>query len=258
MIKLGGSVITDKNVPFKAREKEVLRLAKDIRYILRNSSAKCIIAHGSGSFGHTVASKYKTHLGIINKDSVYGAALVSDAAIKINRIVIENFLKAGLPAVSFSPASFILSRNQKPQSVNIKPFIVALKNGFIPVVYGDVVFDAKNGFCIYSGEKTLNTIALKLKDKNKRITLIQCGDTNGVYDNSGMTIRKITEQSFGKYRASIGGSSKTDVTGGMLHKIQEALKMSQKGVKTIIINGNTKKELVNTVLFHKYKGTLVA
>ncbi len=54
LIKLGGSVITQKDKEYTFKKSVVKRLAKEIK----KSNKKVLIAHGSGSFGHTSALKY--------------------------------------------------------------------------------------------------------------------------------------------------------------------------------------------------------
>jgi len=48
-----------------------------------------------------------------------------------------------------------------------------------------------------------------------------------------------------------------DVTGGMLHKIEDALIMASLGTETLLINGNRKNELTNALLGKKVEGTLI-
>ena len=84
-------MITDKYKPFVARKDVIRRLALEIKQVIKGRNVGLIIAHGSGSFGHSVAVKYKTQEGIKDKDSIWGISEVSDAAIRINRIVMEEF-----------------------------------------------------------------------------------------------------------------------------------------------------------------------
>jgi isopentenyl phosphate kinase len=259
-IKLGGSVITDKSRPFTAREKEIKRLGKEILEARRVFVGNIIVGHGSGSFGHSVAAKYKTQEGFKGKGSVKGLSLVSDAAVQINRIVISNLLKVGLPVVSFSPVSFIYSKEKREEGILMEPISQALKLGIVPVVYGDIIFHEKKGFCIYSAEKILNLLVEKFKDRYKSVKIIFCGDTDGVYDEKGVTISKITPENFRDYKKDILGSKKTDVTGGMLHKVEESLKIAKGlGIETMIVNGTKKGNLYNAVLNKEVKGkTLVS
>jgi isopentenyl phosphate kinase len=255
LIKLGGSVITDKGKPFTARRSVILRLGREIgaaRGGLKNTDL--VIAHGSGSFGHTVADKYQTQLGIsssinekIRQRKIQGFAEVARAAREINRIVISEFLRVGLPAVSFAPLSFTYDGKTSEQF--IKPVAQALEIGLLPVTYGDVVMAAKNGFCIYSGEKTLNLLARNFVKKYRKVRIIEAGDTDGVYDAGGKTIPLITPKNFSGFAKLITKSDTTDVTGGMLHKVEEALELAKKlGIETVIINGtvlNNLKRVIN-------------
>ncbi len=243
LIKLGGSLITDKNKPFCAKREVIRRLAKEIKSAL-SPKYDLIIGHGSGSFGHTVASKYQTQKGIINKDSIWGLSLVADAAIQINRIVVDEFLKAKIPVVSFAPASFITAKDQKLDKILTSQIKNSLKIGSIPIIYGDIVMDSQQGFCIFSGETTLDILAKKLMQDYKNVWVILCGDTNGVLDPKGQTVPKINKQNFAKISAGVGGSASTDVTGGMLHKVKTSLDLASNfGIKSYIINGKTPNKL---------------
>ena len=134
LLKLGGSLITDKNKPFSARREVIIRLGKEIKLAMSKFAGKLIIAHGSGSFGHSVAEKYKVAEGMGKKESWRGLPLVADAAIRINRIVMEDLLKVGLPVISFAPSSLIIANNQQPADNFAEPISQSLKWGLIPVL----------------------------------------------------------------------------------------------------------------------------
>lgn len=257
LIKLGGSLITDKNKPFTAKEAVIRRLAREIKEGLKNFSGKIIIGHGSGSFGHTMAAKYQTQNGFINKKSRQGLALVADVAIQINRIVIKNFLKVGLPVFSLAPASFIKARNQKLEKIFLEPILELLKKGLIPIIYGDVILDQKKGCCIFSAEKTLNILAKNLQKNHRILKIIHAGDTDGVYDSRGWTIPVITQDLFKKFQKVIGGSAATDVTGGMFHKVKESLAAAKLGIPSLIINGKNLGNLKRAIEGKKIKGTWI-
>lgn len=259
LLKLGGSLITNKNKVFTAKDAVIRRLGKEIKSCLPSFKGKIVIGHGSGSFGHTVAAKYKTQEGIINPKSKIGFPLVAEAARRINTIVINNLLKEGLKVISFSPLSFISSHNGKTKKCFLDSIKRGITLGFIPVIYGDVILDeGKRGFGIYSGEKSLNLLGSDLKGKYD-ITIIYVGDTNGVYDEKDKTIAKITPKTFKVFKKAITGSKATDVTGGMLHKVEESLLMAKKyGIKTIIINGKRKDNLKKAILGKKIISTLIS
>jgi isopentenyl phosphate kinase len=254
LIKLGGSVITDKSKEFTPKEINILRLAKEIKHAQKQSSDKIVVGHGSGSFAHTPAFRYQTKQGMVRKDSVIGASVVEDAAKKLNMIVVKNFLSQGVPAFSFSPASFLISDVQVYSKSYLDPIRNALGIGILPVVYGDVVMDKKQGFTIFSTEKVLTVLAKEFS-KEYKIRMIYVTNVDGVYDNEGKTIPVVTNKNFDQLKSSILGAKGIDVTGGMLHKVEEALLLAKKyKIETLIINGegsgNLQKAILGKKLIH--------
>ena len=257
LIKLGGSLITDKNKPYTAKLKAVSRLAKEIKKA-HLQGHKMIVSHGSGSFGHTLANQYQTANGIKNQRDIRGLCLVQQDAIAINRIVNKIFLKNKLDCLSFVPSSFSFSQNKKLKTVFIEPLIAALKMNIIPIVFGDIILDEKIGCCIFSGETTLDNLSSQLMTNGFKIEkVIQCGTTDGVYNPQGKTIPQITSRNFEKFKSWISGAKETDVTGGMLHKVEESLKMAKLGIDVYIINGKRKNNLYEAVASHPQVGTLI-
>lgn len=259
LIKLGGSLITDKTKPLTARPAAIRRLCREIKTALDQNELQLILGHGSGSFGHSVAAKYRVQDGLKTKSALQGLPLVADAAIALNRLVIQELLAQGLPAVSFAPLSFLLARNQLPQQVFLSPLLQALNLHLLPVTYGDVILDSKNGFTIFSTEKIIDALAVHLQADQLKIRIIYCSDTDGVYDPKGQTIPEITPANFDNFKQSITGAAATDVTGGMLHKVTASLSLAQKlGVNSLIINGNRKGELTRALLTQPTSGTLIS
>jgi isopentenyl phosphate kinase len=259
IIKLGGSVITDKSKPFYAKERTIGRLGREILQVTKRYKGCLIIGHGSGSFGHVVASRYKTHKGLINRDSKKGMVLTSDAAIQINRIVMKNLIKVGLLVKSFSPTSFIVAKGGRFYKVFSDPIHNVLLTGVTPVIYGDVIGDIKMGFCIFSAEMIIHALIKALRKNYEIERIIYCSNTNGVYDREGNAVPKITSKNINKLRDEIGYAEGADVTGGMLHKVEESLKLAQSfNIRTMIINGMTRGSLRRACTGDNFEGTLIS
>lgn len=255
LIKLGGSVITDKSKPFTARRGVIRRLAKEIKTAKEKlgEDTLFLIGHGGGSFPHVPAAKYQTHKGNINKNSLRGFVLTSDAAIDIDRIVVKQFISVGLYIVPFSPMSFTYVNK-----VSLSPIVKCLELGLIPLVYGDVIFNQSQGFTIYSAEKILGILAGKLKKTYKIEKIIECGDTDGVYGLNSKTIPEIDSKNFKEVKKWVTRSRSTDVTGGMIHKVEESLKLAKEiGILTLIINGNKAGNLQGAILGKSTNSTLI-
>jgi len=257
LIKLGGSLITDKTKAYIARPQVIKRLAREIKNCW-DKGFRFVISHGSGSFGHTSAAKYKTADGIISKESVYGLAVVQQDAISINRIINKIFLSEGLPVLTFVPSSFSFAGNCRLAGIFVEPIIEALEIDALPLVFGDVILDKTKGCCIFSGEVTLdNLISPLIKAGCSVKKVIQLGNTDGVYNKEGKTVPKIDHKNFADIKKLIWVSGSSDVTGGMLHKIEESLKIAQRGINCWIINGERKNTLLNAILEEPKSGTLI-
>src|SRR6266496_6710380 len=111
-VKFGGSVITDKTGQEAPDLPLIRRLAAEVRAALDQAGAhaRLIIGHGSGSFGHTYAQRYGIHTGIVPGGDWMGFALTAAAALRLNRIVVDELLAAGIPALALQPSASLLSR----------------------------------------------------------------------------------------------------------------------------------------------------
>jgi isopentenyl phosphate kinase len=75
IVKLGGSLITDKERPSTVRHQVVTRLAREIAAARRGRDQPLIVSHGSGSFGHAAAAKHELHRGVTDPGQVPGVAV---------------------------------------------------------------------------------------------------------------------------------------------------------------------------------------
>ena len=88
LIKLGGSIITNKEKPLSARRKTINNLAKSLKKI----NEPMIIVHGGGSYGHYWSVKYNMHTKE-RKYDLRGVAIVKNSMIELNKISVDSFLK---------------------------------------------------------------------------------------------------------------------------------------------------------------------
>ena len=71
VIKLGGSLLTDKLTAYKLRESVLKAVAVEIKECIDLGLIKSlVIVHGVGSFGHPPVLKYNLHKGFRNKDQL--------------------------------------------------------------------------------------------------------------------------------------------------------------------------------------------
>lgn len=261
LIKLGGSLITDKSKPYTARKRVISRLAGEIKdAIFRNSKLNVILGNGSGSFGHTSAAKYGTANGYNSEEGKRGFCLVQDDAAKINRICVEQFLKCGLNVIGVSPNNVMITEEKKLSKVNLFQIEEMVYKKIIPFVYGDCLLDTKIGSCIYSCDQVMGVISRKIDRSKFKITkIISVGDFAGVLDENGQVVTLIDGKVYEGLlkKGAIKGSDKTDVTGGMKAKLDTLMKEVEGGAESLIIDGRVKGNLTRAILGKGFEGTKV-
>lgn len=241
LLKLGGSLITDKDTPYTPRLDKLKELALEIKTVLDSRpDLLLILGHGSGSFGHVAAKKYGTRDGIpaqsgvpaaedggTSKEYWKGFAEVRFQAAELNRFVTEALFNAGVPAISFPPSSSMVSNDRKVIHHNVLAIRRALDVRLLPVVYGDVVFDEKLGGTILSTEDVFTFLVEQFSPSR----ILLAGIEAGVWEDfpaRTRLLKQIQLSDYEKMRAGIGGSASTDVTGGMKAKVEEMLALIQK------------------------------
>jgi isopentenyl phosphate kinase len=256
LVKLGGSLITDKTQREKLRARTLAMLARELKEA--SKKVNLIVGHGGGSFPHFPAKKYRVNEGIINKDSIKGFCLTHDAACRLNRLVVKAFLKAGINAASLQPSACMLCKDGKIIESFLEPINEMLKNGIMPVPYGDAALDLTKGITIISTEQVLAELAVKLKAER----IVVAGIVPGVFtadpfkDKSAELIPCITRENFSEIRRMLSGSHGVDVTGGMLSKVEEMLVLADKGIKSQIV-GAEKPGVLKKALLGKHVGTII-
>ncbi len=230
LLKLGGSIITDKTQAFTARTDVIERLAAEIKEALdeRGDDLQLIIGHGAGSFGHEVADKHQTHKGAVAADSWLGFAEVAAAAAELNNIMMKALREAGVPAIKFQPSASTRTRGEQLMYFETFPIKEVLRHGLVPVVYGDVSVDANQGMSIVSTEKLFDSLARELAPGR----IVLAGQVAGVYEADPLSnpeaeiIEDIDRTNWEEVEAMLGGSHGVDVTGGMFTKVREMYRLT--------------------------------
>ncbi len=259
LIKLGGSLITDKRREKHARDEVVTRLAGEIAELRRGSEGRWIVGHGSGSFGHVEAHRHRIHEGITSPEQLPGLAATADEAARLHRLVIGALREAGEAPYSFAPSSGLISVGGEPAELHFEPLRRALDLGLLPVVYGDVVMDREQGCSICSTETLFVALVAALQERGRGVDRVYwLGETDGIYDPSGSTIPEIREvESGGDVLDQLDGASGVDVTGGIRHRLHACLALAQRGVTSWIGNGLVEGSLERAVGGDPHAGTWI-
>jgi len=256
-LKLGGSLITDKTQEATPRREILQRLAIEVRAALdARPEMRLLIGHGSGSFGHFAGRRYGTRDGVRTLEQWAGFAEVGAVAAQLNRLVTDTFLAAGVPVLSLQPSASAHCHDGRLESLALEPVQQALVRGLVPLLYGDVAFDAVRGGVIISAEEVFFYLAPRLRPH--RILLV--GEVAGVLDAAGDVIPAIRPGQRAAFKEQLGGSHGIDVTGGMFSKVNEMLDLltRQPRLSVRICSGAPAGELERALLDPDYPaGTLL-
>ena len=228
LLKLGGSLITDKDKEYTPRLDKLRELSLEIKAALDSAPGlSLILGHGSGSFGHVAAKKHGTRNGVHTKEQWLGFAEVRFQAAELNRCVLQSLLEAGIPALPFPPSASMISKDRKVVHHNIETIRRALSAGLLPVVQGDVAFDESLGGTILSTEDVFTFLVEQFPVSR----ILLAGIEAGVWEDFPARTRLVKQIQAADYeakRSGIQGSASTDVTGGMKAKVEEMLSLIQK------------------------------
>lgn len=225
LLKLGGSLITDKSKPLTARRGVIQRLADEIAAALEQKpDLQLIVGHGSGSFGHSVAARHGTQRGVADEAQWRGFIEVWSAAQALNHIVLEALHRANLPAMTFSPSAFTICRDGDLMEMQSEPIRSALQANLLPVVHGDVSFDLERGAAILSTEQVFIALARQFQPDQALLAGVEQG-VYADYPARQELLTRISEDDL--QRITLESVHGDDVTGGMEGKLRQAMALSR-------------------------------
>ena len=241
LVKLGGSVITNKSRPLSARRKAIDRLAAGLAGI----GEPVAVVHGGGSYGHYWSVKYDMH----TKEEAYdahGVSTVKNSMIHLDAIIVDSMLKCGLNPYSLPPTDFMAGGAPIPEKILELGRIADA--GFVPVTYGDALWWGEKKTYILSGDRIMTYLAHTLRP---RLCIFALNE-DGLYADleSKRLIRQVGDE-----EATFAPSS-MDVTGGMSRKVQEAARIAHDGTNVFLVNGNKPERIEEAVKNKRFEGTL--
>ena len=241
LIKLGGSIITNKEKPLSPRKKVIENIAKNLKKI----DEPIIIVHGGGSFGHYWSVKYDMHTKP-EKYNMHGVAIVKNSMIDLNKIILDVLVKNKINPYALPPTDFM--SGNKPIIKKVKEIAKIATSGLIPITYGDALWYGDKKTYILSGDKIMTHLAKILKPR----LIIFVLNEDGLY--SDLKTKKLIYELKGESPKI--SENKMDVTGGMTRKVEEATIIAKSGMNVFFVNGNKPERIVKAVKNRKYEGTL--
>ncbi|MFX1323221.1 MAG: type 2 isopentenyl-diphosphate Delta-isomerase [Promethearchaeota archaeon] len=255
LLKLGGSILTDKNKPFSIREDVVRSVVQQII----DANKKIILIHGGGSFGHPLAKKYNISTGIDSSISnqILGLSEIHQSMNKFNSYIINLFLEHKYPALSVQTSSIFIKDSQIISTYSIDIIETALDLNILPILYGDIILDKQGSFSIISGDRIIFELCENL-NKYSVSKVIFTMETDGLYiqDNDKKSILVIecnSNELESLELAALG--QKIDVTGGIRGKINTIKEICKYNIPVQIINGLENGNIIKALKGQKIKCT---
>ncbi len=243
LVKLGGSVITDKAKLRTFRKETCERLSRELSPV----ADRLMLVHGAGSFGHIIAKKHRLHEGFKDDSQLAHVAGVQRDVRELNLMVIESLIDGGVRAVSVPPIASATFDSGRVETFDEAPFTSASGLGLTPVTFGDVVPDRSMGFSICSGDLLMHELARRLRPS----IAVFCADVDGVYDSDpkanpdAVLMPHIDAEALRSMRR--GESLTADVTGSIFGKLERMLVIASHCEKCMILNGNVAGRLGDAV-----------
>lgn len=215
VLKLGGSVITDKDRP-DTLDGEMLDSVADA--VGDAQIDNLVLVHGAGSFGHHHASEHGVSKTVGSSD-VAAVIDIHGAMETLDQFVLSRLHERDVPAVPVHPFSVASRDSNAELSLPVQQISTMLGEGFVPVLYGDVVVHEGKGVTIVSGDELVTSVARQLDADSVGF----CSTVPGVLDEDDAVIPEIT--SYESVADVLGESESTDVTGGMAGKVAALLEL---------------------------------
>lgn len=242
IVKLGGSVITEKSRYKTFRKWETMAIIEKLSTIKDNM----IIVHGGGSFGHIKAKEFGIP-GEINSFTTKGFSVVHKDMVELNQLVTNALLDFNFNPISIAPSSIIYD-DQK----NYKIFPKYLLKGLTPVGFGDVYLRDDEHYGIFSGDTIVHDLSISLKP-NKVIFI---ADVDGLYNKNPKLHKDAKLLTTPKGELTFQNNV-VDVTGGIESKYKIMREIREAGTEVYLLNG-LKPERILDIGTENFIGTVMA
>ena len=220
MLKLGGSLLTDKSQPYSLRM-DVLKVAcAEVASCLRSGLIdKLVVVHGVGSYGHPPVIQYKLYKGFIDSAQLLPLSRTQSKVNELRAAVTSCLQDEGLAVNLFHTSSIAVAKKGRIQTMDLEAVRGFLEIGMVPVLGGDMVRDSEMGFSVGSGDQVAAILTKQLKASE----LVFATDVSGVYDSDPKSSRNaklvadVSLTSLGN--VDLAGGSQGDASGAMRGKL---------------------------------------
>jgi isopentenyl phosphate kinase len=245
ILKLGGSLLTDKSTPYKLREGILDSIASELLECIKLGLIESLIViHGVGSFGHPPVIEFKLYTGFRNANQLVNLSKTQNIVNKFRLMIVDSFIKAGIPVNLMHTSSMVVRKKGNISHFALDALKGYLSIGMVPLIGGDMIYDREIGFSICSGDLLAVHIARELGANQ----LIFASDVEGVYDkdpkvhSNAVMIKEININEIEIMVSGMEDTNRKDITGRMKGKLLSIIPMRdliEKGLKVSILSMRT-------------------
>lgn len=263
VLKLGGSLLTDKSTPYKLKEDNLEAIASEIKECIDLELIKSLVlVHGVGSFGHPPVLEYKLHKGFKSKDQLISMSKTQQIVNVFRKTIATTFLEEGVPINLMHASSMVVGDKMVISDYTFESLKGFLSLGMIPLIGGDMMYDESMGFSVCSGDQIAVVLSRVLPTKQ----LIFATDVPGVFDKdpkSGENAQLLNEININEIEqllSKTNKTTKTDASGKMQGKLISLTSIKdriQEGLEVAIFSMDEKGTLINYLKGEKIEATKI-
>lgn len=242
LVKIGGSVLTDKRRPLAFQQAYARGVAADIRL----SGTVPVIVHGTGSWAKAIGRHYQSEAGWF-RDAT-GFELTCLRIRRLQEALAAALREEGVVCCPLQANALFHRVDGNLELYATGPITRLVEAGVSPLLCGDLLVEGPGVFRVVSSDAIAVVVA-------RRLAVSDCvfaTDVDGVWDFGGKLIPELTEPEL-----AVSDSDRRDVTGGMSAKVVAAMDIAAIGTHTTIVNGRVRGRVRDALIRRNVIGTRV-
>ena len=142
VLKLGGSLITDKSTPYKLRDNVLENVVAEIKECFNLGLIKrLVLVHGVGSFGHPPVLEYNLHKGFRDKAQLISMSKTQQIVNNLRIAIATKFIEIGIPINLMHASSVFIGKDMVIKHNPFESLKGFLSLGMVPLIGGDMMYD---------------------------------------------------------------------------------------------------------------------
>lgn len=253
IVKIGGSIISTEYSKSDFNEQTIRLIASHLKLL----PEPLIIVHGTGYISKTFAQENHFLNGKIEahrKETVTHCLLMLR---EIHFAVLRFLVQGGIKAVSISPLTFCELRNGRIRIIDPSILQIILKQGFVPLIHGDLIIDKLGNFMICSSDAIITELIMHFPAEK----LLFATDVPGVYlkDPKKFPNSKLFNRLSYKTLNMLAmlPDDHNDVSGAMPAKLKAIQQVTDYFNECFIFDGFSPESWHNLIHLNKHTGTFI-